>query len=1298
MQEGSQRDLGMNEDPLSYESPNRHVRDTEQPSLHIHAFSNPGTHKTPGSYQKNESQPYNLESGQMSPGTKRDTREYVLGFLALPNVRELLTNPSILQCIEKYNSDEKKSVMSKSRDTKIRAAPMNMREESDMPLKYDFEQESVNHNSGVKQPSRIPFERNNKRRGSGTKLEDGNFLPGLIGMVAEKQTSKSKILSIVSEYLPIAIFIAKIQAMPKELNNLSTFLQRRYDFVNFDQKWMMTDEQFLPYLLRQILIYEETKIFKELLLALNSFESILTEKYLGLFESEYRFELLLELFKILETKLSRKKTTSMSPKKAFTLRSDVEDLDTRLTQVDLSRPQLILLVKKYVLCTNSNETLLAIFRHLSMSDKEVVEIFLEADEDERLIVLSKKNEDLVEYIDQDQLISQGRFKPLVLFDPSELITIFNKPYDEKNTVYEQICKNIACGHDVEALCAVVLEVHDTFWDMSKLPKFYKAMMQVFSDIKSSGGGGEHRSHKDEKDEKKHESWLIHIENPLLFCIKVLAFLKKMKKQLDFKEMEITNLMQALQAFCVSFCKNADEDVLMINLFEKDENMKDFLEYAFELQDMSILEIEFVESIIYRMWDLGRHTMQTISQFMRLNFFSSEITKFTMDVFKRKFEMPIEEGDSFQMEFRYTSNSVFMKVISELMWPLLLIVFEFIFSLQIIGYYRAFEFTENWMVYHYKLHPISSVIHMYLRGSLIVSNLLKSFLLKKYRRDGFYHYYFYNILHALFFIQLIIYPFFYIEDFMMASITQMLIVLTLIAYVWYNSIALNDVGITLRIFANMVFVVIIFGVVSILVMLMISFAIHSIFIDFEPRDSNGNQLNMFRSLYNGVLTLYEFVFGAVVFIRPYKEQDAYSVSMTFFMVIFSFFGNIMVANMLIAFLSRQFDEITRLAKYYTMRMQFGLVKIFNMEDLDTMFSMPFPLVGLALPFYLFMTKGGASRKKINRFLRKVIHVTNVFIPTFIVMNIYLIILMPIRYVEILVSILIKVPISLRHSYYLFVWMIAGPFLIFKLYFLDVATMCRIMLDFSYQEEDLLSTKLEVAAEENTIKTFKNIIRIAAHYLEIMERRKVARSHPTNEGKEAEHFVRVQDFLDIMGLNKLEKKLFKKMANHLAKSANDSKNSNESSSSSSDDDDDDSEKNNDPDDFGLSFSSKFSAIYSQPQEKLVRILLKKFTIQRNNEEFEKLKIDLDFMMKKLKKNVNLENIHRLIGFDISTLHKASKLIRKNQEADFMTELNVVRERVTHVDSKIDEVVHELGQVKSLQSLFLARFSELKSKNKI
>jgi hypothetical protein len=1073
-----------------------------------------------------------------------------------------------------------------------------------------------------------------------------------------KGANHDQMIKIINDYLPIGLFFSKMMGNEGVSFTLNSILKKNVkDMDKFEPDNMLEDHNFLVLLVKTILIYEEKIIFEELLGDISNLSLFFNERVLDLFITEYRFEYLQDIF-VSYKNLLEKKPTHFT--KATTLKAKSGDESPRKFDYGLTSEQIQILIKKYAACDPSSDVIMAILRKITSGPKEIVKHFLESGESDRLIGISKTDDDIFNNIKDDELIASKSYKVLIIFDRGELIKIFNKQINNTSrTVYDDICRIIGEGTDVEGLCNVVIHVHNTFWDMEKLPKFHKALEAVLSDIDSNQDSKEKNDEKDNKD-----SWLLHIQNPLLFCIKLVYFFQKMKDQLDFKNKEMNDLRKALLAFCISFCQNAEEDVLMINMFDKDSKERGFLDYAFMVQEMSILDIEFIEGLIYRMWDLGRHTMQTITQFMRINFMKDEIKKFNMSVFTRKYEMPIEDGDAFQMEFRFTSNSVKLRVVSDIIWPMTLIVMEFIFSMRLISMYKNFQFDGKWMSTYFWSNPSFSVIHLYLRGNFIVSNILKSMLMKMFKGEGFYHKHFFNVLNVLYILQMFVYTLFFWHEFWLLSNLQMLIVLTMVGYVFYNSLSLNGIGVILRIFMRMVMVVLLFGIVSCFIILMIAYPLHTIYIDFSQVASGQlfPQLNMFRSLYNGVLTLFEFVFGAVVFVRPYIEQDLYTYSMSFIMVIFSFFGNIMMANMLVAFLSRQFESITRKAKYYTQRMQFGLVKIFNMQDLDSIFTMPYPLTAFGLPFYFCMIKGGSTRKKVNLFLRKVIHIVNVFIPTFLIMNVYLLIMFVIRYIEILLFVLVRAPVKPMYILYFFCWLLGGPFLLLKLYFLDVKTMLVIMLNFSAEGEDLLSTSLTEDSLANVIFLLKKISREGSKFVS------------KRSAKDMNSKITIQQILEYMGLAKSIKKVAKKrfsVANELLKKQQDAENQ-----------DDDEEDEEEDEENAQSFSAKYSAFYGQNESKLVPILLKKFAIQEGkSENTDKQVVDLEFMLKKLKNNVNLENVHKLIGFDKTSLDKANRFISdSSSQNDVMTELVNVKDKMQEMDKQIDQIIKIINDLKN------------------
>ena len=357
-------------------------------------------------------------------------------------------------------------------------------------------------------------------------------------------------------------------------------------------------------------------------------------------------------------------------------------------------------------------------------------------------------------------------------------------------------------------------------------------------------------------------------------------------------------------------------------------------------------------------------------------------------------------------------------------------------------------------------------------------MVRTLSIKAFYDETHYLQVFYNIFIGISMAQIIIYPLFLWEEFWFINVSQMLFVVSVVCYILFNMLSLNQIGVYLRIFARMVFVVVVFGCVSVFIILVVAYPIHTGFVTFSQPILGQlyKDLNLFDTLYQGVLTCFEFVFGAVVLVRPYVEENAYTYAMTFIMTMFAFFGNIMLANMLVAFLTSQFEHITRNAKYLTMNMQFGLIKVFKTSNVDTLVSLPFWLILPALPLYSLMTNDDERRVRVNLFLRKVIHVVNIFLPTLIVMTIYLIIMMAIRYLQYIAHLFMHSFVQIKNLGYLAAWIVGGPFLLLKLFILDIKTLFSIILDFSKPPCTLLDFELSQHARENLIKIFHKFNRV------------------------------------------------------------------------------------------------------------------------------------------------------------------------------------------------------------------------------
>ena len=1050
--------------------------------------------------------------------------------------------------------------------------------------------------------------------------------------------SEEVVNSIVSSYLPVAVFYALHFKMDHEMEAVAKLTEVWRDVRNFESVEPFFDDSYSIVLLSLLLDRQEYTTFRVFIGSVEDLNLLICEQFFSKFFLYNRYDYLVDYYQMYKI-FSKSHPLKKDQVSLFT-RSD----DSMLTKPNLHEGKVVILdygqvtklssaqkmnifIKNYFKSTDEDHLLMDIFHHLKMSKEAIVTRLLHSQEEERFVRICHEYESLIECLVPERVLQEKQYKLLILFDGMELINVFNMKVDvvrkKGKNIYEELCSRIQQGVDVEDLCNVIVHVNETFWDMEKMMKFYEALKQLLYNPKIN--------------------WLVYIQNPLLFYMTLIKFFKDIKKQLDYRNPEINELTDDMMNFCKHYINNASEESLKINLFDRDSNDKTFLHYAFLVADMGILETDQVEDLIHKMWDLGRHTLQTVEQFMRLDFMRSELKKFSFAAYTQKYEIPIEEGDSFQMEYKYASNSVSTKSLSDVFWLVPVIIIEFIFSMDIISRHLNDPTNKKWFTSYTNEYPVLFIVHGLLRISMILNVLIKTLVMKT---D---HSVINNIvlLHKIFlflnFVQFIVYPFIF-PHFWLINNSQMLLVLALVTYVLYICLSMNEYGVILRIFGNMAKVVIIFGTVSCLLITVVAYPIHTIFINFTQQISGQiyKDLNLFSDLYQGILTCFEFVFGAVVLVRPYQEENLYTYSTSFIMMMFSFFGNIMLANMLIAFLTSQFDEISKNAKYLTMNMQFGLIAVFSAKDLDTIYSLPPVLTILALPFYAFMISR-KKRRSINLFLRKVIHVVNIFIPTFILMNAKLFLLLLWRYVGILIDLTLGAAINPMNIVYAFSWIFAAPVLLFKLWFLDIKTMCTILLNFSDDGEELTNYELDDRSRSNLLNIFKKMNRVVQH----------------EYGTKGTTFISKREFMEMIGVVDVQDWIFQGVQGLNGESAEHMETRRRLAEN----------------DFS---QLKLNDKYQLPQEKLAPLLLSKFSIRDEKGEE---RVDLKLMYGKLKNTVNMAGVDKLIAFENEALETAKKFFKEFGVTDASDEVKLVQEKVYTLGDKIKNVMRGMHELKSL-----------------
>lgn len=133
---------------------------------------------------------------------------------------------------------------------------------------------------------------------------------------------------------------------------------------------------------------------------------------------------------------------------------------------------------------------------------------------------------------------------------------------------------------------------------------------------------------------------------------------------------------------------------------------------------------------------------------------------------------------------------------------------------------------------------------------------------------------------------------------------------LIIKVGYMLMFIRFSGPVMRMVFHMSKIVLYFTIGSASIIFVLACLVHTLSIRYVSEHNN------FSTVYNGILVLYEFTFGSVAYIRGQEEVQVSNIIMNIFLIFFSFYGNIMLANLLVSYLSNRYEFIMEESKYFT----------------------------------------------------------------------------------------------------------------------------------------------------------------------------------------------------------------------------------------------------------------------------------------------------------------------------------------------------------------------------------------------
>lgn len=1072
---------------------------------------------------------------------------------------------------------------------------------------------------------------------------------------SKNQTSMSLFFSVpelkqrLNNYVPIAIFLAELydnSALSKKILFYDNKLMDETGLKNTKLDSLLQNSRFLLALVENCVLYDEKTVFKQMLNHIVSWDILFRDEFLEAMFSTLKIDYLAAFLNSFNSHLKQTCSTSKKSRNSrnsgfnfFPTASNIaiaEDSNHPKSPKEghpgLSKPKMVAILKKYFDHFNKNSLILEILFNLNYNEKEIVEMLLLTGEEDKILAVINENHVLRKFVNPQQVVGMKLYKLLEVFSSRALIEIFNMQQGDSlkkpRSLFQELCYHIKSGEKLQSLCFTIMNVHIVFWDIKKFWEFFHCVNSIF------------------RDEGK-DFWLAHVGNPLLFFVRLSYFFQELSKALMLESKDVDRLREDIDQFCIKYLQRCSEDILSVNILDKDSQGLSFLDYCFLSKREAIVSHEFVVRKITKMWSSAGKTKKSLKEFFRVHNFSKLNTEFSFQSLLKSYKVPVTRSEIFHVDYYQTVNSVNKTVFSMIVWLLVQVGMEFSLSMILIHLHRNLRLynESHWLIDIYRSYPKFLITFAYLRLSLMVSSLVRLFVLHSDVEVGNNLRFFCWAQLLLSILQLTLPRVYgYEQDkFWMINILQVLITSLLGWHCYYLGLSLQWFGVVLRIFFRMMTVVVYFGLASFLIILCVAYPIHAIFVDFSQLTHEGNQLNLFHDLYTGVLTLFEFTFGAVIFVRPYLEENGYTYSMSAIMVIFSFFGNIMMANLLVAFLANQFTRISNLAKYYTLKLQYGLTKVLRSPDLDSLHALPDWLFPICMPFILCLIKSGPCRRRSNRLLRKLTHIVNSVFPWGIFYFCYLSFQVVLTYLEFIGNSLAQISNSFSNIVLLLVWMIFGWLYLLVLACKDYGLVITRVFNMAYEKErDDLNPKFKDHQRKRFCKIFQIILEVAKKML--------------NEKK-----------LRLINVNQLTYEITRHSSiDHKSPTFSDE---NEIEVSGEEEE----------------TLKRLTTIknYKTDTSETIRGLLQRFVNMEDKitaEGVSQQQIDLMFLIAKIKANLTTDRVHLLVAFNKESLESARAEMLEDEGAETRNDLAEIKTRIDNMGQDISALMKSMARIEA------------------
>ena len=572
--------------------------------------------------------------------------------------------------------------------------------------------------------------------------------------------------------------------------------------------------------------------------------------------------------------------------------------------------------------------------------------------------------------------------------------------------------------------------------------------------------------------KYTESALYLSENPIRFCIISHYLLFYLNKFLKIKNEDYSKLAVEFMKICDYMIQYLPHKALDAYTTTPDQLNHIFLDYMFKCKASKLHNSSYIENKIKSLWN------KQIKYRLQLNP-TYNIHYLSKNWFMRgkRFKEVIKIVDSrmthFPFKFSIFKDSLSFRVYNQILENLMMLASElyYIFNLDSLLPVAPLTMTIFDILKTYNVGNL--IFLLYCRISFFIEIVIKSRLHKNSSEMKALSYVYKFQLTMLSTTSIIVFTISsqsYLENQFIFTMLNSLPMFLMISELFILFLPIPEVGRILRIFLQMTKILLVFTFMSFFLFLLYEFFLNRFFINYNA------DFNIFKDIYAGTLTLYEFSMGALEFDK--FDKSLYGFLMNIVLVIFAFLGNVMMVNILVAYLTTQFSNISDNALYFTLKTQFGYFKGFPIQRADFVYYMPFNTSPLFLIIY-GLVKNPQKRKSLAAVFKMISHVIIVMVPLVVFFFLYNFVFSLLYYFKMIIKIAateIKRPFFLLAK--LITWVLAGMFLMIGFNFIDIYNIVRVNADYSFKDQDREQRdeeEMETKIEYKALTTFNDKLR-------------------------------------------------------------------------------------------------------------------------------------------------------------------------------------------------------------------------------